>query len=34
MEPTVMAEAHGDLFVTLFYNEAAPPGWSVLGGDF
>lgn len=33
MEPTVMAEAHGQLFATLFYNEAAPPGWSVLAGD-
>ncbi|HUR25628.1 MAG TPA: carboxypeptidase regulatory-like domain-containing protein [Candidatus Thermoplasmatota archaeon] len=33
LEPTVMAEAHGDLLATLFYNEDAPPGWSVLAGD-
>ncbi|HJQ92875.1 MAG TPA: carboxypeptidase-like regulatory domain-containing protein [Candidatus Thermoplasmatota archaeon] len=33
LEPTVMAEAHGELLATLFYNEPAPPGWSVLGGD-
>lgn len=33
MEPTVMAEARGNLFVTMFYNEAAPPGWSILNGD-
>jgi hypothetical protein len=32
-DPTVMAEAHGDILATLFYNEAAPPGWSVLNGD-
>ncbi len=33
LEPTVMAQAYGTLFVTLFYNEAAPPGWSILNGD-
>jgi hypothetical protein len=33
LEPTVMAQAHGELLATLFYNEPAPPGWSVLGGD-
>lgn len=33
LEPTVMAEAHGELLATLFYNAAAPPGWSVLAGD-
>jgi hypothetical protein len=33
LETTVMAESHGDLFVTIFYNEAAPAGWSVLNGD-
>lgn len=33
LEPTVMAEAHGRLYATLFYNEAAPPGWSILAGD-
>jgi hypothetical protein len=33
MEPTVMAEAHGELLATLFYNEPAPSGWSVLAGD-
>jgi len=33
LEPTVMAQAHGDLLATLFYNEPAPPGWSVLAGD-
>ena len=33
LEPTVMAQAHGELLATLFYNEAAPPGWSILNGD-
>jgi hypothetical protein len=32
-EPTVMVEARGDLFATIFYNEAAPSGWSILAGD-
>jgi hypothetical protein len=32
-EPTVMVEARGDLFATIFYNEAAPAGWSILAGD-
>jgi hypothetical protein len=32
-EPTVLLEARGDLFATLFYNEAAPPGWSILAGS-
>lgn len=34
LEPTVMAQAHGELLATLFYNEPAPSGWSVLAGDF
>ena len=33
LEPTVMAQAHGDTFVTVFYNEAAPAGWSILTGS-
>lgn len=33
LEPTVMAQARGDLFATIFYNEPAPPGWSILRGD-
>lgn len=32
-EPTVMFEARGDLFATVFYNEPAPAGWSILAGD-
>ncbi|MHB1260897.1 MAG: carboxypeptidase regulatory-like domain-containing protein [Thermoplasmatota archaeon] len=33
LEPTIMVEAHGRLYATLFYNEPAPPGWSILNGD-
>lgn len=33
LQTTVAAESRGDLYATLFYNEAAPPGWSILAGD-
>ena len=33
LDPTVMAQAKGKLYATLFYNEPAPPGWSILKGD-
>jgi hypothetical protein len=32
LEATVVAESRGDLYATVFYNEAAPPGWSILAG--
>jgi hypothetical protein len=30
---TVVTQATGRLFATVFYNEAAPPQWSILAGD-
>ena len=33
LDPTVMAQASGDLFVTVFYNQPARTGWSILSGD-
>jgi hypothetical protein len=30
--PQVMLESTGTLFMTIFYNEAAPDGWSMLAG--
>lgn len=32
LEATVVAESRGDLYATVFYNEAAPSGWSILAG--
>lgn len=32
-DPLVVYQAHSKDFVTVFYNEPAPPGWSILDGS-